>query len=63
MQEQNSDERSGTEEDSDNAVNTAAGGGGGGMTAAVASDAASINDYNGYENIFRPRRREGAILR
>ena len=62
MQEQNSDERSGTEEDSDNAVNTAAGGGGG-MTAAVASDAASINDYNGYENIFRPRRREGAILR
>ena len=62
VEEQNSDERSGTEEDSDNAVNGAATGGG---TAGVAAsgggivvDAASITDYNGYENIFRPRRRE-----
>ena len=56
MEEQNSDERSGTEEDSDNAVNAA-----GGMLAAASGgivDAASITDYNGYENIFRPRRRE-----
>ena len=61
VEEQNSDERSGTEEDSDNAVNGAMAGG---VMAGVAAsgggivDAASITDYNGYENIFRPRRRE-----
>ena len=59
VEEQNSDERSGTEEDSDNAVNGALAGGVG-MAASGAGivDAASITDYNGYENIFRPRRRE-----
>ena len=56
MEEQNSDERSGTEEDSDNAVNAA--GGMAGATSGGIVDAASINDYNGYQNIFRPRRRE-----
>ena len=60
VEEQNSDERSGTEEDSDNAVNAAVGVGMAGVAASGAGivDAASITDYNGYENIFRPRRRE-----
>ncbi len=56
MEEQNSDERSGTEEDSDNAVihmgqhpSTAA---------PNAADSANITDYTSYETIFRPRRRE-----
>ena len=55
VEEQNSDERSGTEEDSDNAVNAAnvAFIGGSVGAASGCTDSASINDYNGYENIFR----------
>lgn len=50
MEEQNSDDRSGTEEDSDNAVITA------GVNAGGSN--ANINDITNYENIFQPRRRE-----
>lgn len=58
VEEQNSDERSGTEEDSDNAAVNAAGMAMAGAANGEMIDAASINDYNGYQNIFRPRRRE-----
>ena len=62
VEEQNSDERSGTEEDSDNAVNAANVAFIGGGAASGCIDSASINDYNGYENIFRYRTYRVQIL-